>query len=131
MIKLLSLLLIILLGWDVFWWLMGVRPLFPWQLDKKLKEGQADLALIDVRTPEEFHWFHLPTAQNMPIEKGLPKDIKIPKTKTVVVICMTGHRSPIGAYQLKKAGFARVYNLTWGMAGWEAWKWLKNKVTGK
>jgi hypothetical protein len=34
-------------------------------------------------------------------------------------------------YQLRKAGFAGVYNLTWGMTGWEAWKWLKNKVTGK
>jgi rhodanese-related sulfurtransferase len=131
MIKLLLLLFIVLLGWDVFWWLMGVRPLFPWQLDKKLKENPTDLALIDVRTPEEFNWFHLPTAQNMPIEKGLPKDLQTPKTKTVVVICMTGHRSPIAAYQLKKDGWGGVYNLTWGMAGWEAWKWLKNKVTGK
>jgi rhodanese-related sulfurtransferase len=131
MIKLLVLLLIIVLGWDLFWWLMGVRPLFPWQLEKKLKEDPPDLALIDVRTSEEFHWFHLPKAQNMPIEKGLPKDLEIPKSKTVVVICMTGHRSPLGAYQLKKAGFPRVYNLTWGMAGWEAWKRLRSKVAGK
>jgi rhodanese-related sulfurtransferase len=131
MIKLLLLLLILLLGWDVFWWLMGVRPLFPWQLERKLKEDLTDLALIDVRTPEEFHWFHLSTAQNMPIKKGLPEDLQIPNTKIVVVICMTGHRSPIGAYQLKKTGLERVYNLTWGMAGWQAWKWLKNKVIGK
>jgi rhodanese-related sulfurtransferase len=131
MIKLLLLLLIIVLGWDLFWWLVGVRPLFPWQLDRKLKEDQTDLALIDVRTPEEFHWFHLPKAQNLPIERGLPKELKIPKTKTVVVICMTGHRSPIGAYRLKKTGFARVYNLTWGMAGWELWKRLQSMVNGK
>jgi rhodanese-related sulfurtransferase len=131
MIKLLLLLLIIVLGWDLFWWFMGVRPLFPWQLERKLQEDQTELALIDVRTPEEFHWFHLPGAQNMPIEKGLPKDMQIPKTKTVVVICMTGHRSPLGAYHLAKTGFTGVYNLTWGMAGWQIWKRLKTLVTGK
>jgi rhodanese-related sulfurtransferase len=131
MIKLLLLLLVIVLGWDLFWWLVGVKPLFPWQLERKLKGDQADLTLIDVRTPEEFHWFHLPEAQNMPIEKGLPKDMQIPRDKTVVVICMTGHRSPIGAYHLRKAGFARIYNLTWGMMGWKVWEWLKGMATGK
>jgi hypothetical protein len=85
MIKLLLLLIIILLGWGIFWWLLGVRPLFPWQLARKLKEDHTEVALIDVRTPEEFHWFHLPRAQNMPIEKLLPKDMQIPKTMTVVV----------------------------------------------
>jgi rhodanese-related sulfurtransferase len=131
MMKLLLLLIIIVLGWDIFWWLMGVKPLFPWQLDRKLKQDHNDLSLIDVRTPEEFHWFHLPNAKNLPIEKGLPRDLPIPKTNTVVVICMTGHRSPIGAHRLGKAGFARVYNLTWGMLGWKLWEWLKGRVTGK
>ncbi len=131
MMKLILLLLIIVLGWDIFWWLMGVKPLFPWQLARKLKGDQADLTLIDVRTPEEFRWFHLPNAQNMPIEKGLPADLPIPRTDTMVVICMTGHRSPFGAYHFKKAGFARVYNLTWGMAGWKVWEWLKGLVSRK
>ena len=131
MIKLFVLFLIILLGWDIIWRLVGVKPLFPWQLARKLKEDHNDLALIDVRTPEEFQWFRIPGAQNMPIERALVKDMHIPKTKTVVVICMTGHRSPLGAYRLEKAGFAKVYNLTWGMVGWEVWKWLKRMVTGR
>ena len=131
MIKLLLLLLIILLGWDIFWRLMGVRPLFPWQLARKMKEDHTDLALLDLRTPKEFQWFHLPGAQNLPLEKGWPQDLPIPKTKTVVVICMTGHRSTLGAYRLEKAGFAKVYNLTWGMVGWEVWKWLKRTLTGR
>ena len=37
----------------------------------------------------------------------------------VVIICMTGHRSPIVAHQLKKHGYNRVYNLTWGMLAWK------------
>ena len=67
----------------------------------------------------------------MPFERGLAKDIQIPKTKTVVVICMTGHRSPMVAYGLEKAGFARVYNLTWGMVGWEVWKRFEDLLPGQ
>ena len=128
--KLLFLLVIILLGWDLFWFLIGVKPLFPWQLEEKLKKDHADLVLLYVRTPEEFHWFKLLGAQNLPFERGLAKDLQISKTKTVVVICMTGHRSPIVAYRLEKAGFARVYNLTWGMVGWEAWKRFAKLLPG-
>jgi rhodanese-related sulfurtransferase len=32
---------------------------------------------------------------------------------------MTGHRSPMVAYQLKKRGYKQVYNLTWGMLAWK------------
>ena len=39
----------------------------------------------------------------------------------VIVICMTGHRSPMVAYQLKKRGYRQVYNLTWGMLAWKLW----------
>ncbi len=41
----------------------------------------------------------------------------------VVVICMTGHRSPLVAYALKKRGYARVDNLAWGMVGWKVYEW--------
>jgi rhodanese-related sulfurtransferase len=45
-------------------------------------------------------------------------------SQEVVVICMTGHRSPLVAYALKKKGYARVYNLTGGMVGWKMYKWV-------
>jgi rhodanese-related sulfurtransferase len=127
---LILLLLIILLGWDVFWWVIGVKPLFPWQLEERLRGDHHDLVLLDVRTSGEFQWFHIPGAKNTPFEKELAKDLQIPKTKTVVVICMTGHRSPLVAYRLEKAGFARVYNLTWGMVGWEVWKRFEKLLPG-
>jgi rhodanese-related sulfurtransferase len=31
---------------------------------------------------------------------------------------MTGHRSSVVAYGLKRRGFTKVYNLTFGMLGW-------------
>ncbi len=109
--------------WDAVWWLLGVKPLFPWQLKRQLEAEGPDLLLLDVRTPAEFNWFHLPKAQNAPNvlldAAAMPAaDAELP----VVVICMTGHRSPFVAYSLRKRGFKRVYNLTWGMLGWRIYQ---------
>ena len=53
--------------WDAVWWFLGVKPRFPWQLKARLGAGPSDLVLLDVRTPLEYNWFHLPGAQNVPI----------------------------------------------------------------
>ncbi len=125
--KVFIIILFLLIGWDFGWYLAGVKPLFPWQLKKLLKEKSNQLTLIDVRTPGEFNWFHIDGAVNMP---DLLADADAFKGKNVeepvIVICMTGHRSPMVAYQLKKRGYRRVYNLTWGML---AWKLLEGRTT--
>ena len=112
--------LLLLVGWDFAWFLAGVKPLFPWHL-KKLLTGKSDrLTLIDVRTPWEYNWFHINGAINRP---ELLLDINaLPATSKedpLIVICMTGHRSPLVAYRLKRRGFKNVYNLTWGMLAWK------------
>ncbi len=110
--------LLLLIVWDLAWYLAGVKPLFPWQLKKMLHKGQNPGRLIDVRTPLEFNWFHIDGAVNRPdilFDKDEDKNYDEP----VIVICMTGHRSPIVAYQLKKRGYKQVYNLTWGMLAWK------------
>jgi len=112
--------ILFIIGWDFAWYLAGVKPLFPGHL-KKLLKGQRDrLTLIDVRTPREYNWFHISGAVNKP---ELLTDINdLPaasKEDPLVVICMTGHRSPPVAYRLKKQGFKKVYNLTWGMLAWK------------
>ena len=112
--------LLLLFGWDFAWYLVGVKPLFPWQLKKLLREKGDHLSLVDVRTPWEYNWFHVNSAVNKP---ELLLDINalpaITKEDPVVVICMTGHRSPLVAYRLKKQGFKKVYNMTWGMLVWK------------
>lgn len=114
------LILLLLVGWDFGWHLAGVRPMFPWQLKKLLKEGRHHVTLIDVRTPFEFNWFHIRGAANRPELIANPQALpQTDKEKSVVVICMTGHRSPLVAYRLKKQGFSNVYNLTWGMLAWK------------
>ena len=98
--------LLLLIGWDVGWYLAGVKPLFPWQLKKLLKGKSYLLTLIDVHTPWEYNWFHLKGAVNAP-ELLFDIDALRVKSKEVplIVICMTGHRSPMVAYQLKKRGY--------------------------
>jgi len=115
--------LLLLIGWDFSWYLAGVKPLFPWQLKRLLKGKSDQLTLIDVRTPGEYNWFHINGAANMP---GLLSNAdgfnEKSVDKPVIVICMTGHRSPMVAYQLNKRGYGQVYNLTWGMLAWRLWE---------
>lgn len=119
------------LVWEAIWWFLGVKPRFPWQLKASLGAGASDLFLLDVRTPLEYNWFHLPGAQNLPhVLADSGKMPPVSSSQDIVVICMTGHRSPLVAYALKKKGYARVYNLTWGMAGWKLYEWVSG-VRGK
>jgi rhodanese-related sulfurtransferase len=113
------------LGWDAAWWLLGVKPLLPWQLRKRRRAGGPAPVLLDVRTPWEFNRFHLPGAQNVPelLTDRAPKPPLDPGQEAVV-ICLTGHRSPLAAYALKKQGYPQVYNLTGGMLGWKLYEWL-------
>jgi rhodanese-related sulfurtransferase len=124
-----ALILLVIIGlfltWDVVWWLLGVKPLFPWQLRQRLSAETSPPLLLDVRTPLEFNWFHLPGAHNVP-DLLMDKTVSPPvaPNQEVVVICMTGHRSPFITHALKKHGLPRVYNLTWGMVGWKIYNWL-------
>ncbi len=110
----------LLIGWDFAWFLAGVKPLFPWQLKKLLKGQSNQVSLIDVRTPWEYKCFHINGAVNKP---ELLLDINaLPaasKEDPLIVICMTGHRSPLVAHRLRRRGFKKVYNLTWGMLAWK------------
>jgi len=112
--------ILLLIGWDLGWYLAGVKPLSPWRLKKLLKDKREPIRLIDVRTPWEYNWFHITGATNHP--ELLIDFAALPaasKQDPLIVICMTGHRSPPVAYRLQKQGFRKVYNLTWGMLAWK------------
>jgi len=112
--------ILVLIAWDVGWYLAGVKPILPWNLRKLLKSKSDQPIILDVRTPWEYNWFHISGAKNNP--ELLIDFAELPaasKEDTLIVICMTGHRSPPVAYRLKKQGFKKVYNLTWGMLAWK------------
>ncbi len=111
-------LLIVFVVWDFGWMAAGVKPLFPWELKKELA-GETPPLLLDVRTPAEYALFHIPGALNRPqalTDDSVLKDI--PRDRRVVVVCMTGHRSPFVVKKMQSMGFTNAVNLTWGSLGW-------------
>ena len=115
--------LLVIAGWDAGWYAAGVKPMFPWELKRHLVDGagaQGGVLLIDVRTPSEYRMLHIAGARLRPDLLFHPETLKPTDPDTpVVVICMTGHRSPVAAHLLQKQGIKNVYNLTWGMLGWK------------
>lgn len=106
--------------WDAGWWLAGVRPLSPWALKAALK-ADSPPTVIDVRTPAEYEFFHIPGAINVPYPATLNElALAAPDpNRPVVVVCMTGHRSPPTVRQMQRGGYSDVHNLTGGMAVWK------------
>lgn len=114
--------LVLILLWDVGWAVVGLGQTPPWTLKKRLAQGDRPL-MVDVRTPTEYAWFHIPGAVNLPYGSPGAFDQVLDLTRKaqgrdLVIICMTGHRSPLTAYRLAKMG-VRASNLTWGMVGWK------------
>lgn len=102
--------------WDLVWLLAGVGQTPPWRLRRQLVEAPPQL--LDVRTPAEFALFHIPGAVNRPDALAVPAaGLGLDPDRPVVVICLTGHRSPFVAKKLADQGLA-ASNLTWGMFGW-------------
>ncbi|MFP5258296.1 MAG: rhodanese-like domain-containing protein [Acidobacteriota bacterium] len=104
--------------WDLAWLLAGLGQTPPWRLRRQMETKPPQL--LDVRTPAEFALFHIPGAVNRPDALGVSTaDLGLDPARPVVVICMTGHRSPFVAHKLAKDGLD-ASNLTWGMVGWLA-----------
>jgi thiosulfate/3-mercaptopyruvate sulfurtransferase len=94
--------------------------------------GHEDLALIDVRSPSEFHGSatgscdprhgHIPGARNLPLELLLECRsgadvralIRLPEGREIVAYCHTGVRSNFAVQVLRGAGYdARNYPGSW------------------
>lgn len=110
--------LLFFVAWDLGWLAAGLRQTPPWRL-RRLREGTAKPQLLDVRTPAEYALFHIPGAINRPDAMAADAAaLGLDPKRAVVVVCMTGHRSPFVAKKLAAKGYD-ASNLTWGMLGWK------------
>ncbi|MGD9017740.1 MAG: rhodanese-like domain-containing protein [Desulfobacterales bacterium] len=106
--------------WEAGWWAAGVTPVSPWDLKKRLNAGHG-IQVVDVRSLPEYRWFHIPGARHrslLPVPETGEEPHELIADRPVVVVCMTGHRSPPAALQLKRRGFKTVGHLAGGMAGY-------------
>lgn len=76
--------------------------------------------VLDVRSAPEFQGElgHLDGAQLIPIDELRDRVNEVRTDKPVIVVCQTGKRAGMGTLILKKAGFAKVANLSGGMVAW-------------
>jgi rhodanese-related sulfurtransferase len=87
---------------------------------KALKDASADLAILDVRTPEEYARFCIPGGNNVPGGDLIhwAAELKQRSNTTVVVNCAGRTRSIIGTAALLRLGLTHVRSLRNGTMGW-------------
>jgi rhodanese-related sulfurtransferase len=94
----------------------GVKDVEP----KDLWEARSQVAIVDVRRPDEWEGElgHIPGATLIVLDT-LPQQVDaIPKDKPVVVVCRSGGRSTNATSFLLGQGFTNVYNMRGGMLLW-------------
>ena len=74
--------------------------------------------VLDVRSPREWHQFHLEGSANVPLNHLKERLEEIPRDRRVVVHCASGYRSSIAASMLEQHGFKRLADLAGGINAW-------------
>ena len=69
----------------------------------------GDYIVVDVRTPEEYKEGHVKGAINIPYDT-IDKNVKLDKSKKIMVYCKSGTRSAIAYKTLTELGYD-VYDL--------------------
>lgn len=106
-----------------FWWIpFGSVPEISAAELRNLLESHRTPQIIDVRTRMEWKNSRIRGAVSVPITE-LPwrlTDLELDKTRPVVAICLSAHRSIPAVRLLQKAGFENAAQLSGGMKSW--WK---------
>jgi sulfur-carrier protein adenylyltransferase/sulfurtransferase len=91
----------------------------PEELSRRLRAGEQ-VALIDVRDPDEYRDGHIEGATNISrgfLEFRIGAAVADPKTP-MVLYCQTGLRSVLAAKALRELGYTTVVNLKGGFQRW-------------
>ncbi|NMM25462.1 MAG: rhodanese-like domain-containing protein [Phycicoccus sp.] len=84
--------------------------------------AQPGITVIDVRTPTEYASGHLADAVNIDVSSDTfdSQVGQLAKDGTYFVYCHSGNRSAAATDRMAKLGFTKIYNLTGGVADWQA-----------
>jgi rhodanese-related sulfurtransferase len=104
------------------WWVPfgRVPEIEPASLASRLDRAPCP-QVIDVRTPGEFARGHVRGAVNVPVTslRSLLESLDLDRSRPVVTICLTAHRSIPATRLLRQRGFEAV-QLAGGMLAWRA-----------
>lgn len=79
---------------------------------------RPEVAVIDVRTPEEYEGGHVPGAVLIPVDSLYGRTDELPKGKELVMVCGVGQRSALACEIAAAAGLEKLYNLEGGTMEW-------------
>jgi rhodanese-related sulfurtransferase len=83
--------------------------------------NRRDAVVLDVRDAAEYKSGHITNARHLPegeVDSRM-KELEKIKSKPIIVTCGRGNRSLNVANRLRKLGFAEVFSLRGGIAGWQ------------
>lgn len=97
----------------------GYKELSPAGLTQLINRDNA--LVIDVSALADYEKAHVPGSRHVPPSQFDPesKDLKKARELPVATVCRNGVESGKAARRLVKAGFARVYTLSGGIAAWQ------------
>ncbi|MGR3272848.1 rhodanese-like domain-containing protein [Thalassococcus profundi] len=99
---------------------IGTATLETWTPEEVAKALDAhEVVLIDVRTPQEYMFEHIPGALLMPMAFFDPANLPGQSDKRIVLHCGSGLRSEKMARMAFEAGFDRLAHLGGGFAKWK------------
>lgn len=78
----------------------------------------ANVVIVDVRQPVETRSGTVPGAVLIPLTEFGGRLAELPRDRPILTICRSGHRSPLAARQLKRAGY-QVTDVEGGTMAWE------------
>jgi rhodanese-related sulfurtransferase len=79
--------------------------------------ASGDAVPVDVRQGIEWKRGHIQGAVHIPLAHVSGRAEELPRDKTIITVCQSGHRSALAARKLRRAGY-RVENLRGGMSSW-------------
>ena len=85
-------------------WGGRVAQIKPEEADRRLREDER-VVIVDVRQPVETRGGSVPGAVLIPLTEFGRRLDELPRDRPILTICRSGHRSPVAARQLKRAGY--------------------------
>lgn len=99
-------------------------PLTPYATSAEVNhsiDSQLSIAIIDVRSEEEYYESHIPGAILIPeqtLYEEIPKMFP-DKDKTIYLYSNTGHRGAVSTRLLRSIGYERSFNIRGGIEEWQ------------
>jgi rhodanese-related sulfurtransferase len=90
---------------------------------REMLDSDIDYYFIDVRTQEEFYTERIPgftlNVDYYILDVNHDLISELDRSRPVVIMCNSGNRSVSASYIFLEEGFDEVYNLEFGIEGWD------------